>query len=132
MNAPRDGITTEVKILRVIDGDTFEVEISRKIQVRLIHQTESNEIFDTPEKNTDFGKSVQEFVFDLFSNFHGKVKLFIPSEKSYDLLDILSFKRVLGEIWLGDRRLSDILLEHKYARLIKKENRTKTDWEEKP
>lgn len=129
MNRPQEGITTEVQILRVVDGDTMEVQIVRTFHVRLTHPAaKSNLIFDTPEKNTAFGRLVMNYVKDLVNNFKGTARLFIPAGKSIDLTDVLSFRRILGEIWLDNERLSDILIEKGYGRVIEDSKRVSTPW----
>ena len=36
MQQPPKGITTDVKLIKVVDGDTVDVEITRKVRVRLL------------------------------------------------------------------------------------------------
>ena len=38
MNKPRSGFCSPVNITRVIDGDTVEVELTRRFNVRLVHE----------------------------------------------------------------------------------------------
>ena len=35
MQQPQEGFTTKAKVTRVIDGDTVDVEITRKVRLRL-------------------------------------------------------------------------------------------------
>lgn len=131
MQVPKDGITTQVEIIDVTDGDTVEVEIRRRFKVRLTHPSDKKTyIFDTPENSTAFGRRVTSWVKNKFARFNGKVRLFIPSGQPIDLMDTSSFRRILGEIWLDNERLSDILIEKGFGRVISRRKRTKTKWEE--
>jgi endonuclease YncB( thermonuclease family) len=129
-NTPRDGWTTEVDVVRIIDGDTMEVEIRRRFRVRLSHPHKyKTYIFDTPEKNTKLGKRALRCVKDLLNRFNGIVRVFVPARKTIELLDSSSLGRFNGEIWLDDQRLSGILLEKGLARMISRRKRKKTPWE---
>ena len=131
MSCPSEGITTQVEIINVTDGDTVEVEIRRRFKVRLTHPSDKKTyIFDTPENSTVFGRRVTSWVRSKLAHFNGKVRLFIPSGQPIDLMDTSSFRRILGEIWLDNERLSDILLKKGYARIISRRKRTSTAWEE--
>jgi len=127
-DAPRSGWTTEVKITRVIDADTVEVEIKRKFAVRLAHPAEHGFIFDTPEKNTEIGKKAIAWLKDRLKGFNGKVMLFVPLGKGESLMDFSSFSRIIGEIWLDKSRLTSILMEAGHGRLVKQSERTTKPW----
>jgi endonuclease YncB( thermonuclease family) len=72
--------------------------------------------FNTPEKNTAEGKEAKEFVESLLEQIEGEeVTLFIPSKDGMLLTDINSFDRIVGEIWIGNEKLTDILLKHGYG-----------------
>jgi hypothetical protein len=127
---PREGFSTRIEILRVVDADTFEVLISRKFKVRLSHPHRyKSYIFDTPEKNTKLGRKAIRFVKRLFNKFSGIIRLFVPAGEPLNLMDSSSLHRINGEIWLDNQRLTDVLLESGYGRIISKSKRTSTKWE---
>ncbi|SVC82712.1 uncharacterized protein METZ01_LOCUS335566, partial [marine metagenome] len=49
-----------------------------------------------------------------------EVVIFIPENDPYELMDSNSWSRLNGEIWIGDKRLGDILLEEGLAILKEK------------
>ena len=130
IETPRAGWTTEVKITRIIDADTIEVEVRRRFSVRLAHPASKGLIFDTPEKNTEIGKRAIAYLKDRLNSFTGKVTLFIPFGNNDVLMDFSSFSRVIGEIWLDKTRLTSILIEAGHGRLVKRIERTTKPWGE--
>lgn len=125
----RDGFCTGVRVVRLIDADTMEVEVKRHITVRLIHPNQYGKIiFDCPEKNTELGQEAIKFVQELLDNFLGTVRMFVPANDPIDMLDSITFNRTAAEIWLNDRNLAEILVENGFGRLIHKDNRTCTPW----
>lgn len=119
--APRPGLSTEVKIVRVIDGDTVEVEITRRFPVRLVHENERGLHFNADEKNTTSGKAAKKFLENLiYDDEPGEFKeiiLFIPAGQSINLTDINSFNRLLGEIWVDGEKVTETMIAHGHARL---------------
>lgn len=112
-NSPIPGYCTEATVTRIIDGDTIEIEVKRKVKIRLLG-------IDVHEKNTENGK---EAILFLEHNVKGeKVLLFIPANKADILMDISSFERILGEIWVDNKNLSSILREEGFE---KSETKTK-------
>ena len=104
----KEGLVTEIEIVRWRDADTPIVRISREFPVRLV-DTDQNGQFDAPEKNTVKGKEALKYVNELLPP-KSKCILFIPSKNSIKLTDITSFDRILGEILLKDgRKLTDDL-----------------------
>ena len=116
MNKPRSGFCSPVKITRVIDGDTIEVELTRKFNVRLVHENDEGKQFNCPERNTEEGQEVKKYVENILSS-DAVITLFIPSNEADKLMDVNSFNRILSEIWVDDERLTDILLERGYGEL---------------
>ena len=104
MSKPECGWCTKGKVVRVIDGDTLDIEISRVIRIRLLS-------IDTPELNTVEGKEAAAFVKDLLEK-QEDITLFIPSQQDLHLTHVLTLNRVLGRIFLDDGSdLSDRLKE---------------------
>lgn len=120
--APRPGLTTAAKVTRVIDADTIEVTVTRKFPVRLVHG-DGPRIFNCPEKNTPEGVQAKKFVENLLRD--KEVTLFVSAQNSDILTDINSFNRILGEIWVDNQRLTDILLEKGFGEIIRREDRVK-------
>ena len=105
-NSPQPGWTTRCRIERVVDGDTLDVTVIRKIRVRLLECW-------APEKTQPAGRESLEAI----KQHEGEEAiLFIPTES--DTLDeIMTFGRVLGHVWLtgDDRSLSERQVEQGHA-----------------
>jgi endonuclease YncB( thermonuclease family) len=98
---PEIGYTTDVKVIRVIDGDTVEVEVSKRFHVRLLDCR-------MPEKKTPEGVRAKSALSNLV-NSAKKFILFIPGS-SRDLLgDVLTLSRVLGRLWADDVEVSSYM-----------------------
>ena len=115
---PQCGLTTKAKITRIVDGDTLEIEVKRTFAVRLVHPNEDALEFNTPEKNTTEGKLSKETLEELAE---GKdAIIFIPANDGYKLMDIQSFNRILGEVWVDGKLLTQLMLDKNMATLCKK------------
>jgi endonuclease YncB( thermonuclease family) len=110
---PKEGFTTKAKLLRVIDGDTIEVEVTRRFPLRLIHPEKR---FNAPELSTKEGVEAKEFV-EGYCYGASDITIFIPAGCSDVLTDINSFNRLLGEVWVGNKNLVDVIMEHGYGEL---------------
>lgn len=116
-----------VKVLRVIDGDTIEVEadylpsqLGKKLSVRILG-------VDTPEKGSR-AKCSNENLLSL------KAKLFTEQEVRKARVIRLEIKkwdkyggRVLGDIILDEKRLSELLIKHGHGIRYYGERKIK-DW----
>ena len=109
----KEGIVTEVEVVRWRDADTPIVRFSREFPVRLVDSDQDGQ-FNAPEKNTHKGKRAKEYVESLEGE---KFLLFIPSKNPSKLTDILSFDRVLGELWFGDQKMTDVLIRAGYGEI---------------
>lgn len=109
---PRNGLVTSVRIVKWRDADTPIVEVKRQFPVRLC-DTEHNLSFNAPELSTAAGKKAKKFVEELVGD--KEVTLFIPSKDGMLLTDINSFDRIVGEIWIDDQKLTDILDNNGYG-----------------
>ena len=119
MRKPQNGLTTDVKVVRIIDADTIEVEVKRTFPLRLVHHGYDGVQFDAPEKNTPEGQDAIDFVKDVLED--REVQAFIPAGKSLALTDINSFNRLLGNLYVEGRGwLTNVLLEHGHAELKEK------------
>lgn len=110
---PIEGITLKALATRVIDGDTFEAEIRFKVKVRLLR-------VNTPEKKQPgwlkFKNRLKELLFgvchDEFPTTEPEeIILFIPNQKPSTLLDVVTFDRFLGEVWVDGQNINDILIK---------------------
>ena len=114
---PQSGWVSKARVHRVIDGDTIEVEIVRRFAIRLSEPGNNN--FDVAEKNTELGKEATQFVWDLLipTGQEKEVTIFIPAGKNdIKLMDINSFNRLIGEVWVDGERLTDILRAKGYEK----------------
>ena len=103
MNNIENGWGSDADITRVIDGDTIEVEVIRRFHIRLRD-------VDTPENNTLRGMKATNFVDRLLAdNSDARIQIFIPSNQAEKLMDINSFSRLVGDIYIDGKLLQDIL-----------------------
>lgn len=118
MNKPDLGYATEVTLKRIIDVDTVEVEYKRSFKVRL------KDIMGA-ESNTARGKLVEEKLKE-FLHQGDRLTVFIPSRNADRLMDINSFDRIVGDIWLADgQHLGDLLVSKNLARRVNKGEKPK-------
>lgn len=100
---PEPGFTTEAKIIRVIDGDTIEVEVRRTLKVRLLDCW-------SPDK-TEKDSLAKRYIEEKSGEEEGKCILSIPAKNPLRLTDINTFDRILGYLWIGDECVNDKLVE---------------------
>lgn len=105
--APSPSWTTRAKVLRVIDGDTLEVEIRRVVRVRMLGCW-------SPEKKVDSRLPKEKQASEKQAGIAAKnrlselalgktVILQVPTDPSGDISKSLTMNRVLGTVWLeGD------------------------------
>lgn len=115
---PEAGFATEGRIVKVIDGDTVDVEIRRIVRVRLSHPNKDKLDFNAPEKNTPKGRTALLYLYNLALN--SPITVFFPAKSPEILLDNTSFNRIIGEIWLNGKRLTQMMLDDGYAKLSKR------------
>lgn len=89
----------DCRILRVIDGDTIEVEIRRTLRVRLLQcWAPESRTKDLEEKER--GLAAKHHLIDLTTR-QDRGRLMVPMAE--DLGDVMTLGRVLGHVWLeGD------------------------------
>lgn len=95
------GLILPVNYVRAVDGDTIEFEIRRTFKLRLRD-------IDVYEKDTEPGQNAKEFVGDILS-VTDDIIVFIPTNDPVKLMDINSFERIVGDVYIKDKKLSDIL-----------------------
>jgi endonuclease YncB( thermonuclease family) len=97
---PPLGVTSRAKCVRVVDGDTVDLEVTYKVRVRLLSCW-------APEKNTEKGKKEHE---DLDVLALGReCILHVPTEQARSVADVITLGRVLGNVWIDrhDESLSE-------------------------
>ncbi len=113
---PQPGWTTEAKVLRVIDGDTLELAVTRKLRVRLLDcwapETRTRDLLEKAA-----GIRAREFLQTLLESQGGAVTAFFPAGEGQDLAGSFSFGRLLGRVYLSDgREISAVMVEAGLAR----------------
>lgn len=88
---PEPKIITDVKFIRAVDVDTYEVEVSRRFNVRLRN-------IDGFEHDTDKGKDGKAFVDKELSSAK-LITISIPTNDSLKLMDVQSFERVVADVY---------------------------------
>jgi len=119
MREPPKGITTDCKVVRVIDGDTVDVEITRTIRVRLLDcWAPETRTKDPIEKIKGYESKKylnnllkQVFYNDLAARKQKKITLFIPADEQGELKDNFTFSRVLGRLFVDGEDVSERMVE---------------------
>ena len=122
---PIPGWTTKAKIERVKDGDTVEVSITRRFALRLIHRNEHGLLFKAPELNTPEGVESKNYLIKLLGlsvrqlDNTKDITVFIPTNKDNKLMDMNSFERLLGELWVDGKMVTRLMIDAGHAILEK-------------
>lgn len=88
---PPLGLTTRAEVVRVLDGDTLEVEVKLKARVRLLDCW-------APELRKEGGEESREHLIGL-ARPGSVVTLHVPAEKLRRLDDVFTFGRILGRVF---------------------------------
>ena len=119
MQEPPKGITTDVKVVRVIDGDTVDVSITRTIRVRLLDcYAPETRTKDSKEKVRGYESKkylydmlTQVFYNDRAARKQKQVTLFMPADDKGELKDNFTFSRVLGRLFVNGEDVSELMVE---------------------
>jgi endonuclease YncB( thermonuclease family) len=119
MKEPPRGITTDCKVVRVIDGDTVDVAITRTVRVRLLDcWAPETRTKDAKEKVKGIESKKylnnllkQVFYNDLAARKQKKITLFIPADEQGELKDNFTFSRVLGRLFVDGEDVSERMVE---------------------
>lgn len=116
MKRPIAGLCLPVRIVKVRDADTFVVRLPTSSYTWAIRLLDCW----APEKKTPEGKVAKAFVEDLVGEL-GIVHLWIPApEHVENLLKNLTFDRLLGHLFIDERRtLSELIVQAGHATKIK-------------
>jgi len=102
--APEPSWTTRARVIRIIDGDTIEVEIRRVFRVRLLDcwAPESRQDPRVPENRRAIekqkGQDAKEYLIRLSDG--ADVVVQIPLTADGDVSKVWTMGRVLGRVWL--------------------------------
>lgn len=102
MTTPEVGYTVPIKVSRVIDGDTLEVTVTKKINVRLLDCY----MPEVRGKTNQLGLLAKEYMIRVLETA-SEVILHIPGEEN--LSNDFTFGRVLGRIYVDGEDLSEIM-----------------------
>jgi len=126
--APQPAWTTEAKVLRVIDGDTIEVQIDRTFRVRMLDcwapESRRDPRLGESERAAEKTKG-QAAKENLTSLANGReVIVSVPLSAEGDVAQVWTMGRVLGHVWLVDDReesLSEKQVRAGFAEVVKPE-----------
>lgn len=111
---PPLGYTTRCRVVEVIDGDTLEVEIVKRVRVRLLDcWAPESRTRDKTEKEK--GLAARNHLDYLAAGKDGV--LFVPGHQENEVGDALTLSRVLGQVWIDGQRssLAEQQVENKLA-----------------
>lgn len=91
--APHPAITLPCEVVAVTDGDTVTVEGTWRTKVRLLNVW-------APERSSPGGKEATDHISKLVHS--RKATLRIPLDRARSIGDVMTFERVLGEIWMDE------------------------------
>ena len=123
MQEPPIGFTTKANVVKVIDGDTLDVEITRRIRVRLkdcwCPETRTRDL-EEKERGLKAKRHLKDLLsldtgFFSWGSRNHEVVLFIPADKEGDIKDVFTFGRVIGNIFVDGEDLSDKMVRDGHA-----------------
>ena len=113
---PKPSITFRGQIVKVIDGDTIELEVVRRVRVRIqdcwAPETRTR---DLDEKQR--GLAAKAFLETLAFRQTAIVHVPMPSDR---FGDATSMGRVIGDVWIGDDSIADVMIAAGHATRTKK------------
>ena len=114
MKQPPKGFTTDARIVRIIDGDTVDIEVVRKVRVRLedcwCPETRTR---DREEKVRGYAakRHLRDFIWE-----HGAdLVVFIAASDDNELKDIFTFGRVVGRVFVDGVDISEMMVSDGHA-----------------
>jgi endonuclease YncB( thermonuclease family) len=96
-----NGLITEVEYVRAIDGDTIEVKVERRFNIRLRG-------IDAVEHDAPMGQDAKACVDTALKNAK-KIQVFIPSNDPKKLMDIQSFERLVADVYIDGKNLAELI-----------------------
>ncbi len=101
-------LSNPVKVIRVIDGDTIEIE--NNITVRMIGIDTPENVHPDNSKNTEYGKIASEYTGELLT---GKAV-----QLEYDMEHSDTYGRTLAYVYLDGEMVNEMLLHKGLARTM--------------
>lgn len=103
------------KILRIVDGDTFVISapfipkpLKQQIPLRLAGiDTPNVKRWANCDKEAELGERAKAYVETLWKNSKTQKIKFLSMDK---------YNRILGEVYLDNKNVSDLLIENGYGR----------------
>ena len=106
MQEPPFGWTTYGRVVRVVDGDTVDVEIRRIVRVRL------DDVYASEIRTKDLKEKARGFLHKKYLEdkiLRKYVKLFIPTKGSIDIKQFLTLDRVVGRIFRRGEDINELM-----------------------
>lgn len=109
--APQTATTVECRVVRVLDGDTVEVEVRQLYRVRLLDCWAAETKGDSKEAGLAAKEHLRNYIGQTGMNGVLSVPWHEDSQRSW------SMGRMLGNIWLNgqDKSLSEVQVEAGHA-----------------
>jgi endonuclease YncB( thermonuclease family) len=108
MNQPPIGYTTEVELVKVIDGDTLRVKIEKEFVVRLQDFNAPETRKPAQEEEIKEGFKYKKCLQDIVEN--KKLVLFVPGHDN--IAEIFSIgARLIGNIYVDGTNVVDLIKE---------------------
>lgn len=111
---PEFGLCLPCRVRRCRDADTIEVSLPGSDRVWAIRL----EGIDAPELRTAAGKAAKAWVEAVLDEAADDLAVWIPAPKDATRLlkGLLTFDRIVGDVWVGtERRLSRMLVDAGHA-----------------
>lgn len=109
----RFGFILPAKVVGVIDGDTIEVEVRRRLRVRLL-DCWAPETHTTDSEEKERGFAAKEFLHNLINGKDVSVEIELEPDGKFG--DQMTFNRILGRVYLeGEIDVSQIMVESGHA-----------------
>ena len=125
--APKPGWVTKAKVVRVIDGDTFEVEVRRVLEIRLLDCWAPESRLDprVPDDKRSAEKKkglASKRMLQGLTPVGAEVTVYVPTVEGGHIEDVFTMGRVLAYAWVDtipDQSLSEMQVASGHATLSK-------------
>ena len=111
-DSPPLGWTTTATVVNVVDGDTVDVEVRRRVRIRLLEcWAPETRTRDADEKRRGLAakQHMRQMVMDK------QVTLHIPTDGSGDMKQVLTLNRLLGRLYLEGNDVSAAMVAAGHA-----------------
>lgn len=117
--APELGVAARAIVQRVVDGDTVDLVMCWPVRVRL-KDVWAPETRGANRNEVEAGLASKE-ALEAMLPVGSHVVLHVQTEQADSLGDVLTFSRVVGSIWNGDRDVGKAMVEAGHATRTKGE-----------